>query len=49
MSDVSALMAIKVLGIIILGVAFIWWQMRDLTQEKKRAAEREAAPSNKTP
>ena len=41
MSSASTLMAIKVLSIIVFGAAFFWWQMRDLAQEKKRAAERE--------
>ena len=38
----STLMAIKVLAIVGLGAAFVWWQMHDLAQEKKRAAKREA-------
>ena len=38
----STLMAIKVLGVIGLVAAFVWWQMHDLAQEKKRAAERKA-------
>ena len=38
----STLMAIKVLGVIGLVAAFVWWQMHDLAQEKKRTAERKA-------
>lgn len=40
--DVSALMVVKVLAIVGLGGAFVWWQLRDLAEEKKRAAKREA-------
>ena len=43
LSPMSTLMAIKVFGIIGLGIAFFWWQMRDLAQEKKRADERKSA------
>lgn len=32
----SPLMLIKVLLIVGLGAAFVWWQLRDLAQEKKR-------------
>lgn len=49
MSSVSALMAVKVLSIIVLGAAFVWWQFHDLAQEKKRTAEREAAPDEQAP
>ena len=42
MNPVSNLMAVKVLVIIIAGAAFVWWQLRDLAHEKKRAAERNA-------
>ena len=43
----STLMAIKVLAIVGLGAAFVWWQMRDLAQEKKRAAQPEPTPGDK--
>lgn len=46
MSSVSALMAIKVLSIIVFGAAFYWWQMRDLAQEKKRAEKRQITASD---
>jgi hypothetical protein len=36
----SALILIKVLGLVAAGVAFFWWQFRDLAREKKRAASR---------
>lgn len=39
-------MAVKVLGLIGLGAAVVWWQMRDLANEKKRSAEREAVRGN---
>lgn len=45
----STLMIVKVLGILGLGGAFVWWQFRDLAQEKKRAAEREAALAKEPP
>ena len=32
----SPLMLIKVLLIVGLGAAFVWWQLRDLAREKKR-------------
>lgn len=35
----TTLMAVKVLGLIGLGAAFVWWQLRDLANEKKRAAD----------
>lgn len=42
MNPGSYLMAAKVLVIIAAGAAFVWWQLRDLAQEKKRAAKRDA-------
>ena len=47
----TTLMIVKLLGIIGLGGLFVGWQFYDLAQEKKRAAERQAAidkdpPSN---
>lgn len=38
----SYLMAAKVLILVTAGAAIVWWQLRDLAQEKKRTAEREA-------
>lgn len=35
----STLMAVKVLSIVGLGAAFVWWQLRDLAQEKTRTAQ----------
>ena len=35
----SPLMLIKVLLIVGLGAAFVWWQFRDLAREKKRREE----------
>ena len=32
----SPLMLIKVVLIVGLGAAFVWWQLRDLAREKKR-------------
>ncbi len=43
MSSVSALMAVKVVSLIALGAAFVWWQMHDLAQEKKRTSQRKKA------
>ena len=40
MTDVSAFMLLKVLGIAALGGAFVWWQFRDLAREKKRSDAR---------
>jgi hypothetical protein len=46
MTSMSILMAVKVLGIVALGAVFVWWQFRDLAQEKKRsAARRESSAS----
>jgi hypothetical protein len=42
MNSGSYLLAAKVLLLVAAGAAFVWWQMRDLAQEKKRTAEREA-------
>ncbi len=36
----STLMAVKVLGIIGLVGGFVWWQLHDLAQEKKRSKQR---------
>jgi type II secretory pathway pseudopilin PulG len=43
MDSMSALMAVKVLGIVALGALFVWWQFRDLAREQKRSAARRAA------
>ena len=32
----SPLMLVKVLLVVGLGAIFVWWQLRDLAQEKKR-------------
>ena len=45
----SMLMAVKVFGIIGFGIAFFWWQMHDLAQEKKRADEPKAAQPDDAP
>lgn len=45
----STLMAVKVIGLIGLVAAFVWWQMYDLAQEKKRTAERQAALDDQAP
>ena len=45
----SYLMAAKVLLIIAAGAAFVWWQLRDLAQEKKRTIQREADQVKRTP
>jgi hypothetical protein len=39
-NSVSALILIKVLGLIAAGVAFFWWQFRDLARERERTAAR---------
>jgi hypothetical protein len=36
----SALILIKVLGLVGAGVAFFWWQFRDLAREKERTVSR---------
>jgi nitrogen fixation-related uncharacterized protein len=46
MSSMSLLMAVKVLGIVALGAAFVWWQFRDLAREKKRSAARRESPTS---
>ena len=40
----SPLMLIKVLLIVALGVAFVWWQLRDLAREKERTAAQDKLP-----
>ena len=40
MNSDSYLMAAKVLILVAAGAAIVWWQLRDLAQEKKRSAER---------
>lgn len=42
----SPLMLVKVLLIVGLGAAFVWWQFRDLAREKKRAAALEKKPES---
>ena len=39
----SPLMLVKVLLIVGGGVAFVWWQLRDLAHEKERTAEQNKA------
>ena len=41
MESGSYLMAAKVLILVAAGAAFVWWQLSDLAQEKKRTAESE--------
>lgn len=45
----STLMIVKVLGIIGFVAAIVWWQFRDLAQEKKREVRRQAAPEKNPP
>ena len=45
----STLMAVKVFGLIGLGLGFYWWQMHDLAQEKKRTEERKRAQLDDAP
>ncbi len=45
----SYLIAAKVLIIIAAGAAFVWWQLHDLAQEKKRANERNAGQDKPAP
>jgi hypothetical protein len=40
----SALMVVKVAGLVAAGAAFVWWQFRDLAREKKRNAARKSQP-----
>jgi hypothetical protein len=40
----NGLMAVKVLILIAAGAAFVWWQLRDLAQEKKRRMSQESKP-----
>jgi hypothetical protein len=35
----STLMAVKVLSVVGLGAAFVWWQLRDLAKENTRTAQ----------
>ena len=49
MNSGSYLMAAKVLLIIGAGVAFVWWQLRDLAQERKRASERKSGQTKLPP
>jgi hypothetical protein len=43
MDSANALMAVKVLILVAAGAAFVWWQLRDVAQEKKRHAESQSA------
>jgi hypothetical protein len=45
----SYLIAAKVLIIIAAGAAFVWWQLHDLAQEKKRANERNVGQDKPAP
>ena len=46
----SPLILVKVLLIVGLGAAFVWWQFRDLAREKKRRDEsKNNAASNDDP
>ena len=42
--NANSLMAAKVLILIAAGAAFVWWQLRDLAQEKKRQTGVDAKP-----
>ena len=42
----SPLMLIKVLLIVGLGAAFVWWQLRDLAREKERTAAQTKPPES---
>ena len=37
-------MLVKVLLIVGLGAAFVWWQLRDLAREKERSATQNKPP-----
>ena len=43
MTPTDWLMTAKVLMLVAAGGGFVWWQLRDLANEKKRTAKREAA------
>ncbi len=38
----SPLMLVKVLLLVGLGAAFVWWQFNDLAREKRRAEEKKS-------
>jgi hypothetical protein len=40
--NANGLMAAKVLILICAGVAFVWWQLRDLAMEKERREQQDA-------
>jgi len=40
MTSVDMLMAVKVLLLVAAGVGFVWWQLHDLAQERRRTQER---------
>jgi hypothetical protein len=45
----STLMAIKLLALIGSLAAFVWWQMRDLAKEKKRAEDHTTTSGHDAP
>lgn len=48
MNAESSLIWVKVLGLVAAGVAFVWWQFRDLAREKKRTTLRQSrTPADK--
>ena len=49
MTPTDWLMTAKVLLLVAAGGGFAWWQLHDLAQEKKRAEERKASPSDNAP
>lgn len=40
-----SLMWVKVLGLAAAGIAFVWWQLRDVAREQSRAAAQRSAAS----
>ena len=49
MNAESSLIWVKVLGLVAAGVAFFWWQFRDLAREKKRTAARRPPTTSDKP
>jgi hypothetical protein len=51
MEAASALKAVEVLGVLVAGGLFVWWQFRDLRREreKSQAKRQSAGPSEAAP
>lgn len=50
MSEFNVLMAVKVIGLLVAGGLFVWWQLRDVAKARRQSsAKAQAKAAEKTP